>query len=535
MRIDLRNHKNLIACVFLLNILLFTLLLSSVKCLYNSGDDVFLLYILGGGWGEASSQLLYYNYGMHPYIGGILKTLFTLQPGINWYTILLLSTHFFSCCIVSHQLIKKENQGTQTFVYVSFFLLVESYFLTHLTFTNTAVVTGFAAVLLLFYNDGTNYIKTSIAACLLLVLASMFRLHVLLLVLAVFAPFWFVSKMKVYSIITILIASFLIICLNAVQVNYYKKNIVGWEKQENYRNAFFNYVNHRNAVPLSSTALNQYSLEIQLLNSCFLADHKFLSAIKIDSLNGYVQSENNFTVIKGGEWLNFLVDKRVPKMGTFLILLLLFFEVDKRQRWILALGAIMVAAVLLFLFVFLKIPDYIVYTLTGALILLSAKLKKNSLSASTEKKWPWVFCIILVLTTFNLRKIAVENNANYSKWKNFYYDVAENKQDLFVAADDNFPRDYFGIWDAPVNFKITNVLLKDHFLNNTQGNIIKRFGFTDEKEIFKPAKVYYTGDDFALLSKYLQQVQKDSLRLVLPVKTFRYIKCRQLKAGSSAQ
>ena len=92
----IRQHPVLSA--LLVNVILFSCVFAFAFPIYNSGDDVYLLYTLSGGFGQAPTELLHYHYGMHPYMGWMLKNLFTQYPGFNWYSLLF---YLFQCDIFS--------------------------------------------------------------------------------------------------------------------------------------------------------------------------------------------------------------------------------------------------------------------------------------------------------------------------------------------------------------------------------------------------------------------------------------------------
>src|ERR1700709_146898 len=93
----------------LINLVLFSLVLAFSFPIFNSGDDVYLLYLSCGGFGETPTELLHYHYGMHPYIGWLLKNLFTRWPDFNWYTAMLYLFHFVACAVLLMQLLKKNK------------------------------------------------------------------------------------------------------------------------------------------------------------------------------------------------------------------------------------------------------------------------------------------------------------------------------------------------------------------------------------------------------------------------------------------
>ena len=67
---------NPLLCASLFTLFLFMLFLFLVKPIYDTGEDVYILYLLSGGFGNSPTELLHYNHGLHPYLGYLLKTLF---------------------------------------------------------------------------------------------------------------------------------------------------------------------------------------------------------------------------------------------------------------------------------------------------------------------------------------------------------------------------------------------------------------------------------------------------------------------------
>ena len=93
--------------------------------IFNSGDDVFLLYTLAGGYGEAPTNLLHYNHVWHPLLGWVMKSLFESIPFVNWYTVLLMGLQFVSSIIFLFYLFRIFRFGTALILYLIFFYFIE--------------------------------------------------------------------------------------------------------------------------------------------------------------------------------------------------------------------------------------------------------------------------------------------------------------------------------------------------------------------------------------------------------------------------
>ena len=70
---EIKNKWVAAFCIVFLSFLMVNVFLFP---LFNSGDDVFLMYTLAGGYGETPTNLLHYNHVWHPILGWVVKTLF---------------------------------------------------------------------------------------------------------------------------------------------------------------------------------------------------------------------------------------------------------------------------------------------------------------------------------------------------------------------------------------------------------------------------------------------------------------------------
>src|SRR5690606_31303192 len=136
--------------VLLYNLLLFLLLLAFSTPIFNSGDVVFCLYLLSGGFDFSPTELIHYAHLLHPVLTLTLKNLFIFNPTVNWYSWLLITGHFLASSIILYEIICKASSKVEGFLlYSVLFVVFECSFILSISFTNTSVVLTCAALLVL--------------------------------------------------------------------------------------------------------------------------------------------------------------------------------------------------------------------------------------------------------------------------------------------------------------------------------------------------------------------------------------------------
>src|SRR5947207_6623883 len=91
---QMKKDSSVIIIAVFLNLLVFAFILICTKPIYDTNEDVYILYLLSGSFGFAPTELLHYNYGLHPLLGWILKNLFLLDKIFNCYGVNYLLFHF---------------------------------------------------------------------------------------------------------------------------------------------------------------------------------------------------------------------------------------------------------------------------------------------------------------------------------------------------------------------------------------------------------------------------------------------------------
>ena len=145
----MKKDSSVIIIAVFLNLLVFAFILICTKPIYDTNEDVYILYLLSGSFGFAPTELLHYNYGLHPLLGWILKNLFLLDNNINWYAITLLFFHFVACTIICSQILLHNSKFYFISACLAILIIFECRFMLNLNFTNTALVTGCSGLVLL--------------------------------------------------------------------------------------------------------------------------------------------------------------------------------------------------------------------------------------------------------------------------------------------------------------------------------------------------------------------------------------------------
>ncbi|MGB8192032.1 MAG: hypothetical protein WCF67_08940 [Chitinophagaceae bacterium] len=513
----LRQHSLLSA--ILINLVLFGCVLLFGFPVFNSGDDAYLLYLLGGGFGQAPTELLHYHYGMHPYVGLLIKNAFVYFPGFNWYSFFLYALHFIACSAMLAASIRK-HQLTSGIGYYLLFFIIEVFFLLQPSFTNTALVTAIAGCLLLYagLTDETKPRQLILWGCVLLIGAALLRLHMLAPPLLLSAPFLIASltKKKIRPLLLFAsVTSVIILLLVFLQQQYYTQRIPGWQQEESYRQAIIDHYNKPkkkiNDIPAA------FRTQAHFLERGVLWDTAFLSQQQVAATTRAMQiktaaSQDDFRARLF--WL--MMESR---MGILLIIMMILWRsasLIKREKYAMLGSALIFIALCTVLILFRKLPGYIV---TGGMLQLLAFL---SLSGRKPQQYaapiPWVLtgasAILLIWGVIRLNKLNQHNKQQYEFWQCAYAQVASHTNKLLIVADDKFPVDYFYVWHVPKRYPLPNLLTKDHFLNNTYSPAYRKYGITSP---IQSSNVLFTGMLGTPDMEYLESASGKHLNL-LPMK-----------------
>lgn len=186
--------------------------------------------------GSPSEYLVYTNV----VIGKVLKTLYTYEQNIDWYSVYLYSIHFLSMWFLLVLLLRaKTSPGLLAIIFfLILFAFFELRFLVRVQFTTTAAVSGITG-LLLVCSEAINERKSvflNVAGVFLIFLSFLCRSSACYLVTILLVPLVFYSLYYRYSRLFIgTLAASALLCFTAGIYNYYSyQSNFGWKKFAEY-------------------------------------------------------------------------------------------------------------------------------------------------------------------------------------------------------------------------------------------------------------------------------------------------------------
>ncbi|MCX6315924.1 MAG: hypothetical protein NTW29_01430 [Bacteroidetes bacterium] len=517
-------------------VVLFALFLLLSCPLLNSGDDAYLMYTLSGGYGEKPSALLHYNFGWHPVLGSLVSELFNTYPGINWYSIVLLVFHIMGCTFLLYVLLKRCKWMVALLTYTLLFALIETRLLLTFGFTGAAFTAAWGGATLVIHQLQSRPGKYAniIAGSVLLILAGLLRMQVAWLVILLSGAVsitllprrQFLYWISVNAVLVVLLWGF-----QKQQVQYYKRHISGWEKQEQFRQSLF-YSYNRQLVNEIPPGVFRDSTEQAFFFSAFLYDTAAFSTTRINTISKQItrtRSIFNPDDRAGLYW--FFVEMRVYLLvvGTFILLLLANGKKGAFLRWLLALLAYIAIHCYLFVYMKMTLPLHFGLLLFLLFALLFQLSKEDRLFTQRRvMSYGSLLLMGLSLAWISVR-LNKENKSNKEKYRQFRCAMREVKQlkdKLLVATDDSFPLGYFYIWDTPTDYPVTNLLYKDRLITFTYYKTLEQFQIKDLKAaLINDKRVLLIGRKLPALEKWAG----DSVRLTGPLSGYNCLQIWQLK------
>lgn len=505
------KHKWLTA--FSVTLFLFLLVNIFLFPLFNSGDDVFLMYTLAGGYGELPTNLLQYNYGWHPLLGWIVKSLFESCPGINCYTIFLLAIQILGYTIILYVLLKRYSVKIALFFYLILFLSIGVLGLLSLNYTLSSWLLAVAGMFLISnkLECGGSRTHIFIGLCCLFI-AGLLRLHAMLAVVLMLGPylFFFCRKLIKKLLPGFLILAFLLFMFNWQQQYFYKKNIPGWQLQENVRQSLIYTYNRPWDAEKPWEKVFKDSLEHSLYFNRFFYDTSIISLNRLQKISKALVRYRDFS--RKNDFDVFYQLYIGLRLYVFLFLVIVcFLWVQGAAKGLLKKFlplSFLIAIVYCYLIIFLKLT----LAIHLGLLMIAWAFFMLSLSPATyftlmNKKTYVVFALALLLPCIGIGKRIIESNVENKK-NNQEFDCAieelqRNRNKLFVATDDALPLGSFYIWKTPYTNKILNLVNKDRAITFTYKNTLARFNVTDlTTEMYQNKKVLLLGSGAHQLKEF---------------------------------
>ena len=499
-----------------LNLVLFLLVITFCRPVYDTNEDVYTLYLLSGQFGNAPTELLHYNYGMHPFLSLLLKNLFLLSDEVNWYGWALIVFHFASFTAILTLILKKSNNVVFVACYLLVFLVFEARMLQKPNFTNTSIVCGCAGVFVLYASMAlSNRARYYVVATLFLVLGSLFRIHVLaplVIVLLPFALINFPAKKFVPVGLVLAVSAITILLLNFLHEEYYEKKIPGWRQEEQYRQEIYRFYNH---IFRERPQNHPWHTELQLINSGLPIDTVFLSTSKLRKMYNHLRVEEGrekTPAPSGKNW--FWINNRI--FFATLLLLVIFSGLDKKLLISIAAVSIIASIGSVFLINYYKFPEYLLVTtfmLTSLLILFSSQ---NKFAIKGLLYWirlllTGMLCVWAIIQVYKIDK---KNRQETNKFKDAYSEISTRPNQLFLQMGGAFPLQKFHVFDLPKNFPIHNLLTSEHFLHNLHHDVLKRFGIGDIRKLYLNSNVLFLGKPVPALLTYFSNTNDSTLSFI---------------------
>ncbi len=506
-------------------LLLFGLALWLGHPVYGSGDDVYLLYLMGGGFGAPPTALLHYNYLMHPGLGIPLSALFTYFPVVNWYSLALYGGHLTACLLLANLLSGTRNLSGALTALLVLLAVFEIPFLLQPTFSNTALVLSVAALtgLLAEAQRPAGSLARMLPYLIVLLVASLFRFHVLIPIIVTSLPFMLTvaRRQKITALLLHLtVGGCCLFLLHAAQVRFYERRIPGWDQEEQYRQAVFDLVNRPLNKQIASgdpaAAMKQGRLE--LLENGMFWDRRFLSVGAIRALGSQTRLATALEAPGFSSTLYWLFTNNrlyLAVLAAAMATLALTIRGNCR-RWLAPLASLALALGMTGgLLVFGKLPPYFLEGMLLGVSFYWAVLTAPFLPAAAGYRqglnWLGAACL-LVWAGIRMEKTAAFNQAANRRFVCAWQQVHARADSLFIVTDNRFPLDYFSVWQSPNRFPLANLLYRDLLFNHTEQDLYRRFSIRDPGDLATGSRVFFLGGAEQSIPFYYRQVWNLSLR-----------------------
>lgn len=480
----------------LINLLLFGLFFTLLFPLFNSGDDVWCLYRLGGGYGFPPASLLNFNHVLHPFISVPIRDLFVSLPAVNWYALVLILFHYLATTIIFREISRGRFTAKSFLLYLIIFLVFESPFLLSLTFTNTSIILTLAGILLWISDADENRRKRKdIYGVILFLTASLFRIHTLIPFVGIALPFLFVRRKqrlpKVAALMFITAAA--IIGLNQFHQYYNKKYIIGWEEGEQYQQVLYKYFNKSG---IFDNKLKGWQTEKELVKNGLVFDTSYLNRAKLTQM--YEESVGEKEIIKqhSEEMLKWLWVNNKIYFFTFLFFITFCPRNPIRMQGLISFMLLVLG--MGFLFLYLKPSDYVIVGSLAIICMLivalddRVKIKLNSYRFASST---FLMAFLIFWACIRIYKTDNNNRQNNLFFKNAAREIRDNSDRLFFVQGYGFPLDYFYVFDVPIDYPMKNITLEWHNPEILNVKILQSFGIHKIEEIPENSSVLIYGKE----------------------------------------
>lgn len=190
----------------------FVLMALVLPIRFEDNDDVLMLLFASGSYtGSPEFRLVFINSAY----GWVLKTLYSINDKIEWYTVLFSVAHIVSLSVIVWSIFKKQCNTWLQWAFAAFFLVLEMRLIAQFQFTTTAALLALAGLAL--HTLANN--KWKIAAALsMFVVASLIRFEAAILVFILYSPIWIKQYIDTKSLRTFIQLSIALVVVGAFYV-----------------------------------------------------------------------------------------------------------------------------------------------------------------------------------------------------------------------------------------------------------------------------------------------------------------------------
>lgn len=314
-------------------IVVFLFLAWILSIRFESNDDIVMLMISSGAYsGVPDYHLVFINviYGL------LLKSLYFIIPGLEWYTVLFCLLHIISFSLIFWIYSKRITTAFGQILLLLLLLVLQARFVVGLQFTTTAAITACAG-LALYFERGKSF---KFIGLFLFLIGSLIRFEAAMLCFGVYAPVMLFplsgrirSKRQLLNTGLILSAILVLPMLaRVVDAQVYKHNsewryYVDYNRVRGALNDNPNFANLLNDNPICSVAdIN----DLRNLGN-FIADPVVLDLHAINHVKEVLDIKPFFDKSQNIKiWICFYVDTIVCIL---LLILLLMLERRVTYRW----------------------------------------------------------------------------------------------------------------------------------------------------------------------------------------------------------
>jgi hypothetical protein len=501
----------------LVNLLLFIVFSFLFYPIYNSQEDVYVLYLLSGGYGSEPTAMLHFNLGLHPFLNWFIKSLFLLTNQVNWYSVVLFMSHYVFCTIVLAYVIRKKNTLVAYVSYAALFLVFEGYFLLFPDFTGACMILTASGLLLLLTRAWHNELKPRhyVFAVLLFVLASFFRMESMIVLPGIALPFLALTvpekiKWKLPGILCI--AGLVIFLFNVIHKSYYTAQKPDWPQEEAYRQKILRFYNESSSLKRPQPGEKWYP-EYEMIIRGVIMDTTFLPSSLLDSVHTDMKQARTVERSFSADWKIaaeqrkwFLINNRIFLCLTLLFIIL--YGLGKRITPALLLSLCFLIAGLGFLLLKAKTEPYI---LISSLSLICFTVFLHNGQPFFQKKRIYEYITLAALFLFiawgslRIYRTSQQNRQENARFKSQYAEIAAHPQTLFINIR-GLAIQKFHAFDIPAKSELANYLSTELFITNNYHSTLEKFHIGNIKDIFSSPNVLFWGEPSQGLKAYFERI-----------------------------